>query len=163
MNNFDDNYVSFNVSFNRNDNTIDINGVIKNHSLYKKKIISAPNSSKSLSSYTGSFLPFPCETIAMENTPNYLEIDNDSFNVKFIYPNSFYKNDGYTKIKSPIIILLDDYKLIYELNDFCPLKTLASRINKPEQYGLKEFILPIGNSEDIMYNLCNAKINYNLA
>lgn len=163
MNYFDDDYVNFNVSINSNDNTLNINGNIKNSHLYKKKIILAPHCSKSISSFTGSFLPFPCENIAIQNTPNYYVINNDNFNVVFSYPNSYYKNDGFTKIKSPIIIFLDDFKIIYELNDLFPLKTLSSRIINTEQLGLKEFVLPIGNSEDIMYNLCDSKIKYNLA
>ena len=157
------NNINFNVSYLDN-YKIKIYGSINNPSSYKKKIIVAPNKANSNSSYSGSFLPFPCEEIALYNTPNnYIIDDSGNFNVDFIYPNSYYAQDGFTKIKSPIIFILDDKKIIYELNDLFKLKTLHSRIDSPNSYELKEFILPVANSENTMNNLANAKYIYNIA
>jgi len=163
MNNlYNNEFVSFNI--NNNKNNINISGNIKNFPLYKKCIITAPNSVDIISSYTGSYLPFPCEEIALDNTKNYNLLTSENFNVNFSYPNSYYDSDGFTKIISPIIFLLDDKKIIFQLNDLFPLKTLSSRLkDKQYLYGIKETLLPIANSEDTMKSFCYAKYLHNIA
>lgn len=154
-----------NLTVTKNKNELLINGILKDAITYKKKIITAPNQPDIRTSYSGTALPFPCEDIALENTKNYKEIGNDGIiSVNFKYPNSYYKNDGITKIKSPIIIIIDDKKLIYELEDLCPLKTLRDRVRgNPSFYAFKEILLPVATAENNMYNYAAAKINYNIA
>ncbi len=147
------------------ENKIKINGMVKNPIKYKKMVITAPNPIDKITSFSGKGLPFPSEMIAFENTPNFKIIDSTgTIDAIFLYPNSYYTPDGYKKIKSPIIISLDDKKIIIELKDKCPLKTLRDRIRgTPNFYGVKEFILPIGTAEEVMNNYAYAKINYNIA
>ena len=147
------------------DNKINVKGYIKNPGNYHKMIIMAPNPIDTITSFSGKGLPFPCEMIAFENTPNFETIQsNGEFNVVFLYPNSYYTPDGYTKIKSPIVFSLDNKKIIIELNDKCPLKTLRDRKRgDPNFYGTREFILPIGTAEEVMNYYSYAKLNYNIA
>jgi hypothetical protein len=128
-------------------------------------VIIAPNPPDRRTSYSGTSLPFPSEDIAFENTKNYFEIKNDGrVNTEFLYPNSYYSPDGYTKIISPILVYLDDKKTIVELNDLCPLKTLRDRVRgNPSFYGTREFLLPIANAEDVMISYANAKVINNIA
>jgi hypothetical protein len=147
------------------DNKINVRGFIKSPGNYHKMIIMAPNPIDTITSFSGKGLPFPCEMIAFENTPNFETISsNGEFNVVFLYPNSYYTPDGYTKIKSPIVFSLDNKKIIIELNDKCPLKTLRDRKRgDPNFYGTREFILPIGTAEEVMNYYSYAKLNYNIA
>jgi hypothetical protein len=160
---FDNQYANINIK--KINNKLYIKGFIKSPNNFKNKAIIAPNPMDTITSYSGKGLPFPCEAIAFENTPNFFKIsDNGTIDVIFYYPNSYYSVDGYTKIKSPVIIYLDDIKIIIELKDSCPLKTLRDRIRgNPSFYGLKELILPIGNAEDVMNNYSTAKLLYNIA
>ncbi|MEI6371899.1 MAG: hypothetical protein WCO49_19660 [Nostocales cyanobacterium ELA608] len=160
----DNEYVKCNITEIEN-NKVKISGIIKNPSFYKKMVITAPNSIDTITSFSGKGLPFPCEMIAFENTPNFKIIDNTGvIDVIFSYPNSYYTPDGYTKIKSPIVISLDDKKIIIELKDKCPLKTLRDRSRgNPSFYGVREFILPIGTAEEVMRSYSYAKVKYNIA
>jgi len=157
-------YVSCTITEIEN-NKINVKGFIKNPGNYKKMIIMAPNPIDTITSFSGKGLPFPCEMIAFENTPNFEVISSKGeFNVIFLYPNSYYSPDGYTKIKSPIIFSLDNKKIIIELNDKCPLKTLRDRKRgDPNFYGTREFILPIGTANEVMNYYSYAKLNYNIA
>jgi len=75
------------------DNKINVKGYIKNPGNYHKMIIMAPNPIDTITSFSGKGLPFPCEMIAFENTPNFETIQsNGEFNVVFLYPNSYYGN-----------------------------------------------------------------------
>lgn len=162
---YEDDKIFFNIEYIHN-KFINLNGKIKNFEVYDKCIIKAPMPIDKHSSYTGVALPFPCEEIALDNTLNIYELrkySDGTFNVDFIYPNSFYGNDGKTIYKSPVIFLLDDEKIIIELKNLCPLKTLSSRISNPNQYNMKEYLLPVATSEKTMYNYANLKINNNLA
>ena len=146
-------------------NKIKINGSVKNPSTYSKMAIMAPNPIDKITSFSGKGLPFPCESIAFENTPNFAVIESSgNFDIEFEYPNSYYSPDGYTKIISPIIISLDGKKIIMQLPDCCPLKTLRDRSRgDPNFYGLKEFIIPVGTAEEVMNYYTYAKLKYNIA
>jgi len=159
-----DNYLSLNVELIGTRDLI-IKGTLKNPSSYKKKIIVSPNPPDIRASYSGTALPFPCEEIALENSKNFFEIKDDGvIDVKFIYPNSFYSVDGYKKIISPIILMIDDIKIIHELIDFCPLKTLRDRVRgNPSFYALKEILLPVATAENTMNNYAKAKVINNIA
>jgi hypothetical protein len=127
-------------------------------------VLLAANPPDNLSNYSGNALPFPCFDIAFDNTINkYMIPSNGYFNTVFKYPNSYYKSDGRTKVISPIVFLLDDNNITFELNDKCKLKTLTSRGSDVNFYSKKESVLPVDTAENVMYAYANAKINYNLA
>ena len=164
MKKFSNEYLSFTVNPDEKYKNININGVIFNPSKYNSMIILGANPPDILGNYSGSSLPFPSYDIAFDNTVNKYIIDqNGSFDINFKYPNSYYKSDGYTKVISPIIFILDDLKITFELQDKCKLKTLTNRGNNPLFYSAKEEVLPIDTSENVMYAYANAKIIYNLA
>ena len=161
----DDN-VNCSIIEDENDkNYIIIKGNIKNPNNYTKMAVMAPNPIDKITSFSGKALPYPCEMIAFENTPNFKIINKDGIiNSTMKYPNSYYSPDGYTKIVSPIIICLDEKKIIIEMKDKCPLKTLRDRQRgNPSFYGRREFILPIGTAEEVMRNYSYAKYKYNIA
>jgi len=138
---------------------------VKNPNNYTKMAVMAPNPIDTITSFSGKALPYPCETIAFENTPNFKVINKDGIiNIRMKYPNSYYTPDGYNKIVSPVIISLDDKKIIIEMKDKCPLKTLRDRQRgNPSFYGKREFILPIGTAEEVMNSYSYAKYKYNIA
>lgn len=142
-----------------------IKGYLRIPSMYKKKVLMAPNPPDRMMSYSGSALPFPCEEIAFEKTKNYYEIGNNGvIDVKFKFPNSYYNPEGLKKIVSPLLLLLDDTKYIYETKDMYPLKTLRDRVRgNPSFYAIKEVILPVADAEDTMINYSIAKAKYNIA
>ena len=155
----------FDLIIKKKDNKILVSGGVKNPSLYQNMFIIAPNPPDRRTSYSGTSLPFPSEEIAFENTKNFMEIKKDGkIDVEFLFPNSYYTPDGYTKIKSPVIIYLDDKKTIVEFDDLCPLKTLRDRVRgNPNFYGTREFLLPVANAEDVMISYANAKVIHNIA
>lgn len=162
----DNEFISCTIIENDTDvNFININGIIKNPQFYKKMVVMAPNPIDKITSFSGKGLPFPCEMIAFDNTPNFKTINNDgNINVIFKYPNSYYTPDGYNKISSPVVFSLDDKKIIIELKDLCPLKTLRDRKRgDPNFYGVREFVLPIGTAEEVMNNYSYAKYTLNIA
>ncbi len=160
---FNDEYI--NISVELLINNVNIVGTLKNPNLFKKRILTAPAPSNNLMSYSGSFLPFPNEEIALENTKNIFTINTDGvINTNFTYPNSYYSPDGYNKIKSPIILIIDDKKIIYELDDLCPLKSIRDRVRgDPRFYAVKEILLPVATAEKNMMNYASAKYTYNIA
>lgn len=158
-----DNYIDCNFQFNKNN--LIINGFFKNPISYKNIVICAPNPPDIRTSYSGTALPFPNEEIAFHNTINYYEINKDGIiAIIFKIPNSYYSEDGYTKIKTPIMLIIDGEKIIYEFDDLCPLKTIRDRVRgNPSFYAIKEIILPVATAENNMYNYASAKLNYNIA
>jgi hypothetical protein len=164
MQKVDNEYITCVIGKKINDK-IKISGFVKNPMNYSKMAITAPNPIDVITSFSGKGLPFPCELIAFENTPNFEIINSGGkFDVEFLYPNSYYSPDGYTKIISPIIISLDGKKIIIQLKDCCPLKTLNDRSRgDPKFYGMREIILPIGTAEETMNNYAYAKYTYNIA
>ena len=165
MPSFNNSLVNCTVNISQDRKTIHVSGSVKNASSYSEMLLLAPNPPDNISSYSGGFLPFPCEQIAYENTPNSYNIPSSgSFNVTFVYPNSYYTPDGLTKIKSPVLFVLDSELVVFELDDICPLKTLRDRVRgKPEFYATKEFLLPIDTAENVMKAYCKAKYTYNIA
>ena len=163
---FNDEYTGFNITFSKDYTLLKITGSIKNYAMYKKIIIIAPNPIDRMSNYSGSGLPFPNYEIAFENTPNIHKIDTSGvFDVSFKYPNSFYMPDGINKIKPSIYFIFTandnmSFRLQYELHDINALRTLVNRSSRknPEFYGAKDYILPIGTAEKVMYAYSRAKI-----
>lgn len=160
---FNDEYINITVEII--ENNLNIVGTLKNSSVFKKRILTAPAPPNTLMSYSGSFLPFPNEEIALENTKNLFIINPDGvINTTFTYPNSYYSPDGYNKLKSPIILIIDDKKIIYELDDLCPLKSIRDRVRGDSRfYAVKEILLPVATAEKNMINYANAKHTYNIA
>ena len=149
----------------RENNYMIIKGSLKNPSKFTKKLIVAPNPPDYRTSYSGSALPFPCQEIAFEKTKNYYEIGNNGvIDIKFMFPNSYYEPEGRKKIVSPLLLILDENRHLYETKDMCPLKTLRDRVRgNPSFYALKEVILPVADAEDTMRNYSVAKSKYNIA
>lgn len=160
-----DNYLDCNFNIDYNNKTFSIKGSLRNPDAYKTKILCAPNPPDIRNSYSGTALPFPNEFIAFENTKNHYKIENGAvIDVVFKVPNSYYSSDGYNKIKTPIMLIIDDKKIIYEFDDFCPLKTIRDRVRgNPSFYALKDVLLPVATAENTMYNYSAAKVNYNIA
>ena len=105
---FDNYFVSCSVSFENDYKYLTIIGNVKNPMLYKQMLMLAPNPIDRMTNYSGSGLPFPCAEIAFDNTPNRHIINNSgSFSMKFKYPNSYYAQDGCTKILPSIFFILD--------------------------------------------------------
>lgn len=127
-------------------------------------------------SYGGSGLPFPCANIAFEKTPNYKKITQETsgvFRVYFIYPNSYYTEDGFTRVLPSIFIVLrkngqQPIFIRFELpmDKMYNVRTLTYRANPrkgPEYYNMKEEIVGITGSEDTMMKYMNAKLFNDLA
>lgn len=164
MKKFSNEYLNCIVTPDKILKTITVQGNILNPGAYKLMVLLGANPPDSLSNYSGNALPFPCFDIAFDNTINkYMIPSTGYFNVTFKYPNSYYKSDGRTKVISPIVFLLDDNNITFELNDKCKLKTLTNRGSDVYFYSKKESILPIDTAENVMYAYADAKINYNLA
>ena len=68
-------------------------------------------------SFSGSGLPFPNEDIAYSNSPNIGRAvlgKDGSFNIKFVYPNSYYKKLGAEYVKPHVKLLFsDEYNNVY--------------------------------------------------
>lgn len=130
---------------------------------FKEAVLYAANPIDSMSNYSGSALPFPCEGIAMDNTVNKKKITENSFSAEFIYPNSYYENDGRTLVP-PTIYLKVDGRLIEktELENPFPLKTLNYQrefYNQRERYfGYKYGILGIEPQHERIYKYKNLKM-----
>ena len=165
---FDNSFVNCSISFENNYNIVKISGNIKNPGMFQKMLIFAANPIDRMSNYSGSGLPFPCADIAFDNTPNkYLIESSGFFKVTFKYPNSYYSQNGFTKIISAIFFILDtgnkkeNFKI--ELKDLCVLRTLTDRQSKkkgPEYYAAKDYLLPIDTTENVMraYNTTKEKL-----
>lgn len=108
----------------------------------------AANPIDMMSNYSGSGLPFPCESIAFENTPNRVKIVSTSYEADFIYPNSYYLNDGRTLVNPTIFLKVDgDIVEKYELENPLPLRTLNYRRdfydNRDKFFAYKYGIMPV--------------------
>lgn len=164
--NFDDDFLSCRVDFSPDYSKIKIRGFIKNPAYYSKIALSAANPMDRMTNYSGSGLPFPCATIAFENTPNHALIDSSGkINSVFLYPNSFYAQNGKDKIISSIFfdatsINGDNTVHRYELIDRCVLRTLANRNARkgPEFYAAKDYLLPIDTAENVMRVYAKVKV-----
>jgi len=166
---FHNEYINCSVEFL--DCKIRIFGNILEPGKIKSAVIIAPNTFDKKASYSGTGLPFPCEEIAFENTPNQHIIDNKgNFDVIFTYPNSYYTVANKKKIVSSIFFIMETndgqkYYQRFELKDMYVLRTLVNREtrNGPEFYSKKYDLLPIDTSEILMYKYSELKQNYGLA
>lgn len=168
--NFDDDFVNLRVDFNRDYSKVKLYGFVKHSGGYKQIIMIAPNPMDRMTNYSGSGLPFPCSSIAFENTPNKIEIGTSgTIDAVFLYPNSFYAQNGRDKVVSSIFFeMITVYgKTIvkqYELVDKCVVRSLANRSARkgPEFYGAKDYILPVDTAENVMREYAKAKIEHDI-
>ncbi len=167
---FDDAFVFCQVDFIANNTKIVLKGAVKNPANYSKILAIAPNPIDRMMNYSGSGLPFPCADVAFENTPNKVLIDSTGvFNVVFLYPNSFYLQNGRDKVISPIFFSLTDHNEVtrhvqYELPEQNILRTLVNRSSRrgPEFYGAKDYLLPIATAENVMREYARVKVENNV-
>lgn len=130
---------------------------------FKEAVLYAANPIDSMSNYAGSALPFPCEGIAMDNTVNKKEIRESSYNAEFLYPNSYYENDGRTLVQ-PTIYLKVDGRIMErkELENPFPLKTLNYQRefynNREKYFGYKYGILGVEPQYERIYRYKNLKM-----
>lgn len=151
---------------------------IENDIVYIKGILDKPFTNAVLmaaapadrrTSYYGSGLPFPCATVAFNNTPNMFKIESPEFATTFRYPNSFYMPNAKDKIPPTIYLIVDDkIDKVHELPDKNSLKTLNPRykaydIPREYFYGFKDAFLPVANAEEIMIAYAKFKKEQNIA
>jgi len=149
---------------------INIAGNIFNFNNFKSIIMIAPNTFDKKSSYSGQGLPFPCASIAFENTPNKYMIQSDQFETTFEYPNSYYTVANKKRVVSTVYFCFvdNDDKMsveFIELEDLYPLRTLTNREtrNGPEFYSTKYDVLPIDTAESLMYQYSDLKRKMKIA
>lgn len=149
-----------------------ISGNVNNPLSYKFMRIFSASPMNNMTNYAGSGLPYPCPQFAFEGTPNSEVINADgSFNVEFIYPNSYYTTDGLTKVPPAIFFTLvpkngEEINVRFDLADELPLRTLTYRTNfrhGPQFYAAKEELIGIRSAEATMYYLKDYKSRYNIA
>ena len=157
-------------------NQIKITGTIKTFAEFDSAEIMAANPMDRRMSYNGSGLPFPCAAIAFEKTPNYKKLmkeDNGEFRLFFMYPNSYYTEDGLTRIPPSIFIILrktgsQPVFIRFELpmSPILNVRTLTYR-NLPRQgphvYNMKEDVVGICGAQETMMRYRDAKIFKDLA
>lgn len=173
---FDNEFVQCTVSIEDNINAkIRLQGNIKQMAMSKDVTIKAANPIDRMTTYTGSGMPFPCASIAFENTPNMAKITDPTgqFDLSFFYPNGYYTTDAYTKIEPSIFVTLewkDSQKektvVRLPLTDRLPLRTLSYRpgfYKGPDYYASKSDIIGIRGAEATMRALAEAKATYNIA
>ncbi len=152
-----------------------VKGHVKQMAASREVVVSAANPMDRMTNYTGSGMPFPCQQIAFENTPNYARITepSGSFDLEFSYPNSYYTTDAYTKIEPSVFVTLywkdatkDKMVVRLPLVDRAPLRTLSYRPNfykGPEYYAVKTDIVGVRGAEATMRAIAEAKVQYGIA
>lgn len=176
---FRNEYLSCTMTISDDFQTIQLNGAVSNPSKYQFIEIIASNSIDRFTNYSGSGLPFPCANIAFDGTPNIITIDPNSFGTFqgiFSYPNSFYSQDAFEKIKPSIFARLfpkeENTEPIFvrmELPEMVPLqvRTLTHRENRaklgPEFYSQKTDLIGVRSAYDTMLALKQLKIYNQLA
>jgi hypothetical protein len=165
---FNNKHVTCSVELQENF-TIIVQGAIHEPTKYASMQIMAAAPMMQMTSYSGSGLPYPCAAYAFDNTPNRHDIEpNGKFNVRFYYPNSYYLEDGRTKITPSIFVVLTNAEPIhirFELPDPVVLRTLAHRTTRtgPEFYAAKELLLGVQSQEANLRQLGAMKERYGVA
>lgn len=163
---FNTNYIKASLT-NIDNCKINIKGSILNFQTLKYVVIIAPNTFDKKSSYSGQGLPFPCASIAFDNTTNKHVVQSSGmFDINFDYPNSYYTVANKKRIISTIYFCLIDHDdkmdvQLFELEDLYPLRTIINREsrNGPEFYSTKYDVLPVDTAENLMYQYSELKKN----
>lgn len=156
------------------DHDLHIHGKVNNPINYSRMELLAPNPIGRNMSYSGSGLPYPCPTIAFDESPNYFLIPEkgEFAHVIFKYPNSYYTVDGKTKIPPSIFVTLHpkngekNIHIRFELQDVLPLRTLTHRPHHntgPLFYSVKEQLIEIQGAEGTARTYASYKSQYDLA
>ena len=171
---FNDNHANIVAQVSEITNKLTIHGKIMNPANYSRMELLAANPIDRGMSYNGSGLPFPCPSIAFDESPNYYLIpENGEFsNVVFSYPNSYYTVDGKTKVIPSLFLTLHpksgekNIHVRLELSDTLPLRTLTHRPHHsagPLYYSAKEQLVEMQGAEATARTYANYKIKYDIA
>lgn len=172
---FSNQYVDCDVQVQ--DQQLFINGMIKKFDAYDYVEMVAANPMGQSMSYNGSGLPYPCAAIAFEKTPNFKKItktERATFSAYFLYPNSYYTEDGFTRISPSLFFIfksetqnIEPMFLRFELpmDPILNVRTLTYR-NRPRQgpqsFAMKEVVIGICGAEETMRRYRDAKITSDL-
>lgn len=169
---FNNKHVTCSVELQENF-TIVLQGTIHEPNKYVAMELMAAAPIMQMTSSAGSGLPYPCAAQAFDNTPNHHRIaPNGVFNVRFYYPNSYYLEDGRTKITPSLFVVLhptasasEPIHIRFELPDPLALRTLTHRPTRtgPEFYAAKELVLGVQSQEAILRQLGDVKEHYGIA
>jgi hypothetical protein len=150
-----------------------VSGVEMNQLLHNKVFVKyvAPNPPTYLTSFSGSGLPYPNETIAFDNTPNkgVVEVINGHFSLTLKYPNSYYNNMGtvYVQPNVKLVVVNDKNHKLSEpqeinLGEGIPFRTLTwprqrNWNNGPLFYDVQN--LPVRTQYEILLQSAYPKTN----
>ena len=148
-----------------------ISGTISDLSSWDKVLIIAANPIDRMTTYAGSGLPFPCQDVAFDQTPNIVTVTEPNVSIVFAYPNSYYTYDNWTKVPPSIFLVKTHHQKMpsierYTLPDPLVLRTLNYRKGYyagPSFYSQKETIIPMGTAESYIYNMTRAKAVHDIA
>jgi len=170
---FDNSYMSMEVVGDVESDAIAITGRVKNPNAYNKIQLIAANPIDRMTNYSGSGLPFPCASIAFENTPNKADIKTPTgeFQVFFRYPNSYNSLDAMEKIAPSLFAVFyteeEPTYVRFQLPERAPLqvRTLVHRPLRtdPTFYSQKEHIIGIRGAEETMRRWADVKLFNGLA
>lgn len=169
----DNNHILLTVHVQEN-GQMHLKGKVRHPGKYNEMFVMAANPIDRMTNYSGSGLPFPCPSIAFENTPNYLKVAKDGIiECTFLYPNSYYTLETQLKVIPSIFVSLKQNEKDAEyyqikLEDTLPLKTTTTYRpafkSGPEFYAKKETIMGIPPSQEwILRNIGDYKATYELA
>lgn len=138
---------------------------------YQEVLVMAANPIDRMMNYSGSGLPFPCPSIAFENTPNIFKVpESGMIDTIFSKPNSYYTGDTLKKVKPSIFIRFisknnEPEFVQLELEDTLPLKTIFYRPERtgPEFYQRKADAIGVRSQEDILRMTKEVKEKYHCA
>jgi hypothetical protein len=156
------------------DKQLVVSGAIENMHQFESVEILAANPIDRMISYSGSGLPFPCANIAFEGTPNYKKINGSetgAFRLYFMYPNSYYTEDGLQRVPPSIFFIMhylggvkDPMYVRFELpiqDAIMNVRTLTYR-NMPRKgphiYNMKETEVGICGAEETMRRYRDIKL-----
>lgn len=168
---FSNKHVSLSVIEDKTTGMLYLEGDFKEPSLYSKRVVFAANPIDRMTTYTGSGLAFPNNTIAFENSPNYFEADvSGKIKATFFRPNSYYAPDTYTRVVPSIFVKLipvaagaDPIIIQFKLEDTLPLKSRKVGGRGPEFYAKKAEIIGVRSQYDIMKMTEAVKIQHDCA
>lgn len=156
----------------RPDGRLDVRGQVLKAGEYDEMEVVAANTFMRMMNYSGSGLPYPCASVAFENTPNWHNIPRDGqFQTVFSYPNSYYAIDTVTKVPPSIFVILKNKSekepifVRIDLPDTLSLRTLTYREGRdgPDFYFKKAKIIGVRGQEEILRMIGDVKEQYHVA
>lgn len=172
---FENSYITMEVSGSPESDVIQLKGRVKNMESYKKVTLIAANPIDRMTSYSGSGLPFPCASIAFQNSQNKHEVQSSdgSFYTNFLYPNSYNSLDAMELIGPSIFAVFYTHDsseptyVRFELPQRAPLQ-VRSLVHRPKRtdpmfYYAKQDIIGIHGAEATMRRWSDVKLFNGLA